>query len=65
LGKSNRNDEENKQKKRVLSLFSYPNVGKSSTINALMQAKRVAVSETPGKTKHYQVIINKRILNKK
>jgi large subunit GTPase 1 len=53
------------KKNRVLSLFSYPNVGKSSTINALMQAKRVAVSETPGKTKHYQVIINKRILNKK
>jgi large subunit GTPase 1 len=33
----------------------YPNVGKSSTINALIQSKKVAVSETPGRTKHFQV----------
>lgn len=33
----------------------YPNVGKSSTINALMQEKKTSVSATPGKTKHFQV----------
>lgn len=40
----------------TIGLVGYPNVGKSSTINALMQNKRVAVSETPGKTKHYQTL---------
>jgi len=34
----------------------YPNVGKSSTINALIGAKKVSVSSTPGKTKHFQTI---------
>jgi large subunit GTPase 1 len=29
-------------------------VGKSSTMNALLGAKRVAVSSHPGRTKHYQ-----------
>jgi large subunit GTPase 1 len=33
----------------------YPNVGKSSTINKLMEEKKVTVSATPGKTKHFQV----------
>jgi large subunit GTPase 1 len=31
-------------------------VGKSSTINALIGAKKVSVSATPGKTKHFQTI---------
>jgi large subunit GTPase 1 len=31
-------------------------VGKSSTINALVGSKRVAVGSTPGKTKHFQTI---------
>jgi large subunit GTPase 1 len=31
-------------------------VGKSSTINALIGAKKVSVSSTPGKTKHFQTI---------
>lgn len=43
----------------VMVLFSaqvgYPNVGKSSTINSLLQYKKVSVSSTPGKTKHFQV----------
>jgi large subunit GTPase 1 len=37
-------------------LVGYPNVGKSSTINALIGAKKVSVSATPGKTKHFQTI---------
>jgi ribosome biogenesis GTPase A len=38
----------------VLAVVGEPNVGKSSTINALLGAHRVAVSSQPGKTKHYQ-----------
>ena len=39
-----------------IGLVGYPNVGKSSTINALVGAKKVSVSSTPGKTKHFQTI---------
>ncbi|SCU77866.1 LADA_0A02608g1_1 [Lachancea dasiensis] len=39
-----------------IGLVGYPNVGKSSTINALVGAKKVSVSATPGKTKHFQTI---------
>ncbi|KAH9944191.1 P-loop containing nucleoside triphosphate hydrolase protein [Epithele typhae] len=40
----------------VIGLVGYPNVGKSSTINALLGEKKVSVSSTPGKTKHFQTI---------
>ncbi|KAI9320912.1 hypothetical protein BX666DRAFT_1912473 [Dichotomocladium elegans] len=40
----------------TIGLVGYPNVGKSSTINALIGEKRVSVSSTPGKTKHFQTI---------
>lgn len=40
-----------------IGLVGYPNVGKSSTINALIGAKKVSVSSTPGKTKHFQTIM--------
>ncbi|MBW0504236.1 hypothetical protein O181_043951 [Austropuccinia psidii MF-1] len=42
--------------KMVIGLVGYPNVGKSSTINALVGSKKVSVSATPGKTKHFQTI---------
>ncbi|KAI5461241.1 hypothetical protein BGZ63DRAFT_424148 [Mariannaea sp. PMI_226] len=48
-------DPESGQKLQV-GLVGYPNVGKSSTINALIGAKKVSVSSTPGKTKHFQTI---------
>lgn len=40
----------------TVGLIGYPNVGKSSTINLILQQKKVKVSSTPGKTKHIQTI---------
>lgn len=37
-----------------VGFLGYPNVGKSSTINRFLTNKRLQVSATPGKTKHYQ-----------
>lgn len=42
------------QSHTTIGLVGYPNVGKSSTINCLMAEKKVTVSATPGKTKHFQ-----------
>ena len=41
----------------VVGFVGYPNVGKSSTINALAGEKRAGVTSTPGKTKHFQTLI--------
>ncbi|KTW31602.1 hypothetical protein T552_00240 [Pneumocystis carinii B80] len=42
--------------KFYVGLVGYPNVGKSSTINSMISEKKVSVSSTPGKTKHFQTI---------
>lgn len=42
--------------KPTVGMVGYPNVGKSSTINAIAGSKKVSVSATPGKTKHFQTI---------
>lgn len=50
------------KEKYTIGMVGYPNVGKSSTINVLLQKKKVAVSSTPGKTKHFQTLeIDKKI----
>ncbi|KAL8560637.1 hypothetical protein ACOMHN_062882 [Nucella lapillus] len=40
----------------TVGMVGYPNVGKSSTINTILQTKKVAVSATPGRTKHFQTL---------
>ncbi|VDK37835.1 unnamed protein product [Taenia asiatica] len=40
----------------TVGFLGYPNVGKSSTLNALCGVKKTPVSATPGKTKHFQTI---------
>lgn len=41
-------------RRAVIGLVGYPNVGKTSTLNAILGRKRAATSATPGKTKHFQ-----------
>eukprot|EP00039_Didymoeca_costata_P017465 m.324168 g.324168 ORF g.324168 m.324168 type:complete len:593 (-) comp16540_c10_seq22:153-1931(-) len=41
----------------TVGMVGYPNVGKSSTVNALCLVKKVPVSSTPGRTRHFQTIL--------
>ena len=43
----------------TVGFLGYPNVGKSSTINRFLTNKKLQVSATPGKTKHYQTHVLK------
>ncbi|KAJ3679548.1 hypothetical protein LUZ60_017559 [Juncus effusus] len=45
------------KKQVTVGFVGYPNVGKSSTINALVGEKRTGVTTTTGKTKHFQTLI--------
>merc|ERR1719437_61499 len=47
---------ERSQHHGTIGFVGYPNVGKSSVINALFGAKKVSMSRTPGKTKHLQTL---------
>ncbi|XP_013140250.1 PREDICTED: large subunit GTPase 1 homolog [Papilio polytes] len=38
----------------TVGMIGYPNVGKSSSVNVLMQTKKVSVSSMPGHTRHVQ-----------
>nr|BAM18732.1 nucleostemin 3 [Papilio xuthus] len=38
-------------------MIGYPNVGKSSSVNVLMQTKKVSVSSMPGHTRHIQSLM--------
>ncbi|WZZ11456.1 hypothetical protein YC2023_097377 [Brassica napus] len=49
--------DETQRENAVVGFVGYPNVGKSSTINALVGQKRTGVTSTPGKTKHFQTLI--------
>ncbi|CAL8079440.1 unnamed protein product [Calicophoron daubneyi] len=40
----------------TIGFVGYPNVGKSSTLNALLGQKKTSVSATPGRTKHFQTL---------
>lgn len=53
----------NRESRACVGMVGYPNVGKSSVINTLLGVAksshgklRVAVSSTPGKTKHFQTL---------
>jgi len=39
-----------------IGFVGFPNVGKSSVINVIMDEKKVGVASMPGKTKHYQTL---------
>ncbi|KPJ02109.1 Large subunit GTPase 1-like [Papilio xuthus] len=41
----------------TVGMIGYPNVGKSSSVNVLMQTKKVSVSSMPGHTRHIQSLM--------
>lgn len=54
---SSESSDANPVRQVVVGFVGYPNVGKSSTINALVGEKRTGVTSTPGKTKHFQTLV--------
>lgn len=44
----------------TVGFVGYPNVGKSSLINCLLEVTKTTVSCTPGKTKHFQTLALKK-----
>lgn len=46
-------------KYKTIGIIGYPNVGKSSIINSILQTKKAKISSTPGKTKFAQTLILK------
>lgn len=42
--------------KSTVGFVGFPNVGKSSVINALFGSKKTSISRQPGKTKHFQTL---------
>ena len=49
-------DRGQQQNRTMVGFVGYPNVGKSSTINALFGRKKTPVASTPGRTKHFQTL---------
>ena len=49
-------DQGQQQNRAMVGFVGYPNVGKSSTINALFGRKKTPVASTPGRTKHFQTL---------
>jgi large subunit GTPase 1 len=56
-GPSGKHQEGGHASRVVVGFVGYPNVGKSSTINALVGEKKTGVTSTPGKTKHFQTLL--------
>lgn len=46
-----------KFKNAKVGFIGYPNVGKSSTLNLILESKKVRISATPGKTQHLQSMV--------
>lgn len=44
------------RRRGTIGFIGYPNVGKSTVINALLGSRKVAMSKRPGKTKHIQTM---------
>lgn len=57
IAKRRKTSADSHRERVVVGFVGYPNVGKSSTINALVGQKRTGVTSTPGKTKHFQTLI--------
>mmetsp|Transcript_16655 Transcript_16655/g.35257 ORF Transcript_16655/g.35257 Transcript_16655/m.35257 type:complete len:648 (+) Transcript_16655:124-2067(+) len=53
VAETSRNGDE---RRGTIGFVGYPNVGKSTVINAIVGAKRVGMSSTPGKTKRIQTL---------